>query len=280
MYELHCEDGAVIRYDRRPATAPVKGRVLLVHALAMDSGNWDEVLPLLPDDLDVVRMDVRGHGRSTNGAEPLTLETATADMAALLAELGWSSAVIAGCSMGGCISIAFAQRHPALTAGLVLIDTTAFYGEDAPAKWGERVATAARDGFAALLPFQVSRWFTDEFRASRPDVIERCTKVFCGNDLATYRAACTMLAGADLRAGLGGIAVPVVVVVGEEDYATPLEMARVLQQGIPDAQISILKGVRHFTPLEAPGGIARAVGDVVARTGAGEAEAVRAGAEA
>jgi len=270
MDELVREDGAVIRYVRHAARGPARARVLLVHPLAMDHSAWAGVVARLPDDIDAVAIDVRGHGRSTKGASTLGLDTATADFAALFAALGWRSAVVAGCSMGGCISIAFAQRYPELTAGLVLVDTTAFYGEDAPVKWGERAAKAEHEGFAALLPFQRGRWFTEGFLAAHPEQVERCVEVFIANDIVTYKAACAMLAGADLRAGLKDIAVPTAVLVGEDDYATPPAMAQVLNDGISGASLRILPHMRHFTVVEAPGEIAGAIADVAARVASRE----------
>lgn len=266
--EIRRNDGAMIRYARRRAHGKARARLMLVHPLAMDHQAWDRVLPLLSDDIDVVAIDVRGHGRSTNGTHPLGLDAASVDMAALLDALGWPSAILAGCSMGGCLCLAFAQRHPERLDGLALIDTTAFYGEDAPAKWAERARTAEREGFEALLPFQRSRWFTEAFLAAHADIVERYVAIFVANDIGTYKAACAMMAGADLRAGLGVIAAPTAVVVGEHDYATPPDMARVLQKGIPGATLTVLPGMRHFSVIEAPDAVAVAVRDVIVRSAA------------
>ena len=49
---------------------------------------------------------------------------------------------------------------------------------------------------------------------------------------------------------------PAAIVVGEEDYATPVAMAQALQRGISDATLTVLDGARHLTPLEAPDRVA------------------------
>lgn len=86
------------------------------------------------------------------------------DLAAVLDHAGWDRALIAGASMGGNVALAFAARHRA-TAGLLAIDTTAWYGPTAPSDWARRADIARQGGMAALLEFQRARWLSDEFAA-------------------------------------------------------------------------------------------------------------------
>jgi len=65
-----------------------------------------------------------------------------------------------------------------------------------------------------------------------------------------------MLGAADLRQALGAIRVPTAVLVGEEDYATPIGMAQALHHGIQGSTLGVLKNARHLTPLEKPDEIA------------------------
>ena len=92
----------------------------------------------------------------------------------LMEAIGWSSALVAGASMGGCIALAFAIRHPQRTAALGLIDTTAWYGPDAPKNWQQRADAALASGLSSLTDFQVTRWFSDKFRADHPQVVKDC----------------------------------------------------------------------------------------------------------
>ena len=80
--------------------------------------------------------------------------------------------------MGGCIAQAFASRYPARAKALGLIDTTAWYGPDAPKNWKERAAVARSKGLADMVDFQVARWFSDKFRAEHPGVAKEMAEVF------------------------------------------------------------------------------------------------------
>ncbi len=83
------------------------------------------------------------------------------------------------------------------------------------------------------------------------------TNIFLANDFHCYAASCALLGDADLRHYSTAFKMPVAVVVGEEDYATPVAMAKALNDAIPQSTLRIIKGGRHLTPIECPEEIAR-----------------------
>jgi 3-oxoadipate enol-lactonase len=132
------------------------------------------------------------------------------------------------------------------------VDTTAWYGPDAPKAWEQRANAALASGLSSLTDFQVTRWFSDSFRAEHPQVVKDCVDLFVRNDVAAYAQTCRMLGACDLRAGLASIKAPTAIVVGEEDYATPPAMAQAMQTAIAGSTLTVLPGARHLTPLERP----------------------------
>ncbi|MBN9083217.1 MAG: alpha/beta fold hydrolase [Rhizobiales bacterium] len=256
LMSARAADGCEITFDLYSSPAPDAPRVVLIHALAMAARQWDELVQELRDTCHLLTVDCRGHGRSEKRPGPYTGDLFADDLACVLDAAGWSSAIVAGCSMGGCVAQAFGLRHPPRTDGLVLIDTTASYGVAAMPKWAERAQRAATQGMAALVDFQLDRWFTDAFRAEQPAAVQRCLDIFLANDPACYGATCDMLAKADLRAHLDTITCPTAVIVGEEDYATPIAMAQDISARIAGAKLTILPKARHFSPVERPHAIA------------------------
>jgi 3-oxoadipate enol-lactonase len=140
-----------------------------------------------------------------------------------------------------------------------LIDTTAWYGPAAPKDWRERAATAAGKGFQGLSAFQATRWVSDAFRNEHPEVLRAHLDVFLANDIDCYKAACEMLGDADLRHYQATMRMPASVIVGEEDYATPVAMSEQIQRAMTDATLSVLPNVRHLTPIECPALIAEKI---------------------
>lgn len=267
-------DGCAIAYTLRPALHPAAQRVALIHSLALDASIWNGVETRLAEHAEVLTFDCRGHGQSGRPAMPFTVELFARDLAELFDHVGWQRAAVAGCSMGGCVAQAFAGLFPARVSALGLIDTTAWYGADAPAQWRERAANARAKGLAGLLGFQVTRWFSDQFRAAHPDRVSAMTQIFLHNHLDCYAATCVMLGDADLRPYLASLRVPVAVIVGEEDYATPIAMARQLHEAIPDSTLTVLPKARHLTPMECPEEIAAQLVALLRRTES-QAAAVR-----
>jgi 3-oxoadipate enol-lactonase len=250
----------------RPGGSPAQPRIALIHSLALDQSFWDGVVPLLIAHADVLTYDCRGHGKSGRTKTKVTPELFAADLARLLDHINWPRVTLAGCSMGGCVAQAFAGLYPDRAAALALIDTTAWYGPNAPKDWRERAATAATKGFQALSAFQATRWVSDAFREAHPDVIRAKLDVFMANDIDCYTATCEMLGDADLRHYQLAMRMPASVIVGEEDYAAPVAMSEQMQKAMPNATLSVLPNVRHLTPIECPAVIAEKILALIERT--------------
>jgi 3-oxoadipate enol-lactonase len=227
-------------------------RVALVHALAMSAAFWEETASELATDCAVLAIDCRGHGASDKPAGPYTVELFAGDLAAAMDQCKWDSAIIGGASMGGCVAQAFAHLFPDRTEGLALIDTTAWYGSDAVESWEGRAQKAVEGGMAALVDFQKTRWFSEDFVRDHPDKVEVPVGIFLQNDVGAYVETCRMLGRCDMRAVLGTMNVPVEILVGENDYATPIAMAQALHDSLPTSNLTQLPEARHFTPMEAP----------------------------
>jgi 3-oxoadipate enol-lactonase len=258
-------DGAELQYTLHDSGKPGAPRLTLIHSLALDRSIWDGVVAALNGTADILVYDCRGHGASAKPPGPYTTELFAADLHDLLKSIGWDHTFIAGASMGGCVTLQFAASYPALVDGLGLIDTTAWYGADAPKSWHERGEKASTEGLASLIAFQQTRWFSDAFRANKPAVNAHFADVFLKNDVAAYAATCDMLGGFDLRSKLATFAMPVEVLVGDEDYATPPDMARALEAGIAGSHLTIVPGARHLTPIEIPDRIAALLKTVMSR---------------
>ncbi|MGA7781184.1 MAG: alpha/beta hydrolase [Paraburkholderia sp.] len=258
-------DGTRIAYSLH-GVGGSQPRVVLLHSLAMDRDFWRPVVEQLTPQASVLTIDCRGHGASDKPAGPYTVEIFAQDVHDVIGALNFNGVVIAGASMGGCVSLQFAATYPDATRAVGLIDTTAWYGPSAPQDWNVRAENAEREGLAPLVDFQTTRWFSDAFRAAHPEVVERCVDTFLRNEVASFAATGRMLGTFDGRALLPQVTVPACVIVGEEDYAAPPAMAQALHAGIPGSTYTLVMGARHLTPLESPDLVAHELFRLLERT--------------
>ncbi len=150
---LLTRDGVGIYYESH-GQGPA---ILLSHGYSATCRMWDGQIAALRDRFRVIVWDMRGHGQSDVPADPSAYsEAATVgDMAALLQACEVESAVIAGLSLGGYMSLAFHARHPEQVRALMLFDTGPGFRNDAARDtWNARARARADEldarGFAAL----------------------------------------------------------------------------------------------------------------------------------
>lgn len=260
-YIATANDSTKIRYviwsgSSENKKTPTK-RLALVHSLAMVAEFWEATAIELGSDFEILAIDCRGHGASDKPQGPFSVELFAGDLAAVLDQAEWDKVIVGGASMGGCVALTFAALYPQRTAGLALIDTTAWYGETSIVDWEERGQKAVTGGMASMTGFQKTRWFSENFCAKNDAVVEHAIKVFVANDPAAYLETCRMLGRCNQSAALSNITVPCEIIVGEEDYATPVAMAEKMHGAISSSNLTVIPKARHFTPLEVPDVIAR-----------------------
>ncbi|MFM0045575.1 MULTISPECIES: alpha/beta fold hydrolase [Paraburkholderia] len=241
-------------------------RMVLLHSLGMDRHFWQPVVERLSAQALVLTVDCRGHGESDKTEGPFTVELFARDVFDLVSAFRFDDVLVAGASMGGCVALQFAGTWPRLTRAAGLIDTTAWYGEAAPKNWDERATKAEHGGLTPLVEFQITRWFSDAFRATHPEIVQRCVDTFLRNDAQAFASTCRMLGAFDGRALLSKVRVPCSVIVGEEDYAAPVAMAQALHDGIAGSSLTVIPNARHLTPLETPDVVAGELARLLALT--------------
>ncbi|MEX2224694.1 MAG: 3-oxoadipate enol-lactonase [Candidatus Rokuibacteriota bacterium] len=234
--------------------------VTFSHSLACNLSMWDEQARALRGRYRVLRYDTRGHGQTSAPAGAYTLDQLSEDLKGLLDGLGISATHFVGLSMGGMIGQVFALKHPAMVQSLALCDTTSRYPAGAAAIWEERIKTVGAKGMEPMVAPTLERWFTAPFRACRKDLMERVGSMIGATPAAGYIGCCHALPKISVTEKLREVRCPALVIVGEEDPGTPVEMAREIHGALPDAELAILARASHLSNLEQPEEFTRVLG--------------------
>jgi 3-oxoadipate enol-lactonase len=233
------------------------GVLVLVNSIGMRMSLWEEQLPAFTACHRVLRYDQRGHGDAPTPPGPYTIDDLGADLVALLDRLEIERASVCGLSLGGLVATWVAAHHPERVDRLVLACTTAHPGN--PEKWRGRAAQGRRDGVAEVVKQSSLGWFTPIFAQSHPGVVARLQAVVASNPDEGYAGCAEALATADLRAVLGRVSAPTLVIAGQYDRGFPIEHARRLRDGIAGARLVQLDNVAHIANVEAPAAFNAAV---------------------
>lgn len=236
----------------------------LVHGVGSCLGSWDGVIAALGPGYRFLRYDLRGHGRSARLPGPYHLDDFVDDLRRLLDRLEIARTHLAGFSLGGLIGQAFALAEQDRVEKLVLISTVAGRTAEERERVRQRARTLAEQGATAHLAEAVERWFTADYIARHPEVLEERRRRSLDNDPYCYAAAYRVLAESDLAARLPGIAVPTLVMTGEHDAGSTPRMARLIAERVPDCRLHILPGLKHSVLLEAPDQVSRVMTDFLA----------------
>jgi len=234
--------------------------VTFSHSLACNLSMWDEQVRALKGRYRVLRFDTRGHGQSGAPAGAYTLEQLSDDLKALLDGLGIAATHFVGLSMGGMIGQVFALKHPAMVQSLVLCDTTSRYPAAAAPIWEDRIKAVGAKGMEPMVAPTLERWFTAPFRARRRDLMEQVGTMIRSTPAPGYIGCCHAIPKINVTERLRDVRCPALVIVGEEDPGTPVDMARDIHAALPAAELAILARASHLSNLEQPGEFNRVLG--------------------
>jgi 3-oxoadipate enol-lactonase len=254
-------DGTVNATDAGTGTP-----LFLFHSLLSDRASFDAIAPKLAGSFRVIVPELPGFGRSQ--AVIGTLADIADRMAELVREVAQGvdqggEAIVLGNGYGGFVALQMAIRHPTLATRLILADCGAAFSEPGREAFRTMATVATSKGLAAISDVAMRRLFAPEFQEAHPDLMRDRREAFLRTDLDVFRAACAQLAELDLRGELHKVKVPALVLVGEQDEATPPPMSRELAAGLPDARLKIIPGCAHVPQLQAPEVFLQAIADAL-----------------
>ena len=233
---------------------PARQVVVLFHSLLADRTSFQRIVAPLARDLTVVVPELPGFGGSAAvGDLPAAADRMAEAVRDAAARFGDGQApVVLGNGYGGFVALQMAIRHPGLLARLVLADAGAAFSEPGREAFRAMARGAAAKGLEAVADTAMRRLFAADFHAANPELVAQRRAAFLGLDVGVFRQACTDLASLDLRPHLIAVGLPVLVLVGEQDEATPPPMSYELAAALPQATLKILPGCAHVPQLQAP----------------------------
>jgi proline iminopeptidase len=265
-------------------TVQGSGPAMIAHSggPGMDARSWDDFAKI-DNFLTIVMIHPRGSGLSGPAAgDAYLLPDYASDVEALRIHLGLDKPIVMGWSHGGMVAMQFAFTYPDSLSKLILVDTSAYFGEflsdvegavqefkNEP--WFEKSLAALKAEWAgeyqtdedmARLWAEEMKFYFKQFDA-RAEAYHGRTKDLPVHvpPLKTFndKEAATM----DLRPQLKNISVPTLVIVGRHDFITNVAMAEEMIKHIPNARLKIFEDSGHFALVEEPAKFYRVIKEFV-----------------
>jgi pimeloyl-ACP methyl ester carboxylesterase len=218
--------------------------VLLVHGAAGSSRHWTPVLELwqkqpLRDDLYAIALDLPGHGM-TEGTILESVEAHAHFLNAFLEALEIEAPIAyVGHSAGGLLGLQFALSYPERVNWLTLIATFAciqlhpdFLQQALTGQWDY---TMLQQSFAPEVAAEAQQLVLNELQHVR---LSQMASDFMG------------LSNCDLRSRLSEIYQPALVITGDDDVIISPRKSKLLQQGLPEADLINVQGAGHYVHVE------------------------------
>lgn len=237
--------------------------LVLLHALGATGDLWWPQLGALEARFRVIDVDLPGHGGSPMPRRGASVSDFTDMIAALIRDAAPSGAHVAGISTGGMIAQSLAIGHPSLVRSLALCNTTSVVPQTPPTTADPSLfvsgtlvigaaARARATGMATIAPIAIQRWFRPAFQEREPASVARVEQMILSNQPEGYARVCEAISRFDVRARLGEIRVPTLVIAGSHDPGTPLACSLDLVASIPSAELVVIDDTAHISNVERP----------------------------
>lgn len=229
--------------------------LVLLAGLASDSQSWLPLLPLLSEHYTVVVLDNRGVGRSTQECS-ISIPLMVDDTMALIRHLELKKVSLLGHSMGGMVALECALRYPEIVQCLMLAATTARNSNRNNLLFTDwAIAYAAGSNPAAWFRTVFAWIFTERFFDNQP-LVDAAVQYLLAypwpQSAGAFRRQTEAIATFDATALLASVAVPVLVLAGQQDILMPLSAAEQLAEHIPGARLVVVEHAAHSIHTEQP----------------------------
>lgn len=239
-------DGTALHYEIDGTAG--KPWLIFSNSLGTDLHMWDDQVPAFADDYRILRYDSRGHGRSGAPAGGYSIDLLGADAIALMNALDIGTANWCGLSKGGMVGMWLGTNHPDRFTRMVFSNTAAHMPTSE--MWADRARTAREQGMGALEDAILERWFTRSFRDTAAERVEKVRAQIRATPGEGYASCCEAIGAMNQRASITMITLPVLVIAGAQDPATPPDKARFIADAIQGAELVVIEDAAHLSNIE------------------------------
>lgn len=251
---------AFLEIDSKQLYYDVQGSgrsLVLVHSALAHSGIWDDQMPVLADQYQVVRYDLYGYGQSAFTDQKKINHVA--DLKALLEHLNIAKATVLGMSMGAEMVIDFALAQPQMVEKMILVGSGLGgyeYPETGYEWWGDFVGAAQAHDFERARDIMIEHGLKGKHTPLPPVVLSRIKTLIKSYDYRHYTDDSLLWAAPDSDLSpaqrLAEITCPTLVMLGSQEHPVVFDVAAYMLKHMPNARQVTIPDAAHWANLSNP----------------------------
>jgi pimeloyl-ACP methyl ester carboxylesterase len=214
---------------------------------------WSDQLQQFSEKYRTITYDIRGFGESEEGSEDFSIDLFVKDLLNFMEALQLEKSVIIGFSMGGYIVLRALQQFPDKIMGLVLVDTQCQADTEIVYERRMKSCQAIRQQSLSRYADELLPAMLDTIKRENCEVVVKLRKIIEKTSKDSLCNALIAMAHRDATChSLKDIAIPTLILVGENDPITPIEKSVIMNSEITGAAMQIIPNAKHLSNIDNP----------------------------
>ena len=221
--------------------------IVFIHGVGLTYEIWQPQLDFFKK-YSTLAYDILGHGKSSLDKQNISFDDFSDQLVKLIDELNFKKIHLIGFSIGSLIARNFATKFNDRLQSLVLLGSIYKRSEQQQKIVNERFNQAKRD--LKLSKLALKRWFTDKYLENNPDTYDKISSILSSNNMENFIKVYDLFVNHKNDEDFEKITVNTLIMTGEYDIGSTIEMSQQLNKIIKNSQLQIIKNGKHLCGIE------------------------------
>ena len=235
--------GTFYVFNKKEQSVPI----VFIHGVGLTSEIWQPQLDFFKN-YSTISYDILGHGKSSLTKKNINFDDFSDQLIELINELKVDKIHLVGFSIGSLIARNFATKYNDRLQSLILLGSIYKRSEQQQEIVNQRFEQAKKE--LKLSRQALKRWFTDKYLENNPDTYEKISSILSGNNMVNFLKVYELFVKHKNDENFEKINAKTLIMTGEHDIGSTIEMSKQLNNVIKDSELKIIKDGKHLCGIE------------------------------
>jgi len=235
--------GTFYVFNKKEQSVPI----VFIHGVGLTYEIWQPQLDFFKN-YSTISYDILGHGKSSLTKKNINFDDFSDQLIELINELKVDKIHLVGFSIGSLIARNFATKYNDRLQSLILLGSIYKRSEQQQEIVNQRFEQAKKE--LKLSRQALKRWFTDKYLENNPDTYEKISSILSGNNMVNFLKVYELFVKHKNDENFEKINAKTLIMTGEHDIGSTIEMSKQLNNVIKDSELKIIKDGKHLCGIE------------------------------